>query len=69
MGADLHRQLGIYSRELVTLHLAGFWLGATWARRRHLEVWKFLAASAAITLLRTSRVAHGDCLVKLAMTS
>lgn len=37
--------------SIITLHLAGFWLGATWARKRHLGIRKLLAGAAAITLL------------------
>lgn len=37
--------------SIITLHLAGFWLGATLARKFRFEVWPLLAASALITLL------------------
>lgn len=37
--------------SIITLHLAGFWLGATWARKRRLGIRKLLAGAAAITLL------------------
>ncbi|WP_423415863.1 hypothetical protein RLW55_05955 [Hyphomicrobium sp. B1] len=37
--------------SIITLHLAGFWLGATWARKRRLGIRTLLAGAAAITLL------------------
>jgi predicted membrane-bound spermidine synthase len=36
--------------SIITLHLAGFWLGATWARKRRLDIWTLVAGSAAVTL-------------------
>lgn len=36
--------------SIITLHLAGFWLGATWARKRHPQIRLLLAGAAAVTL-------------------
>lgn len=36
--------------SIITLHLAGFWLGATWARNYHPQIRTLLAGSVAVTL-------------------